>query len=352
LWDYDVPAQPTLVDVGGTPALIQATKQGRLFLLDRRTGRPLHPVREQAVPKGGVAGERVSSTQPITDSLPAFAGPPLTEARMWGVTPLDQLWCRIAFRQARYEGPFTPPGLHPTIEMPGFMGAINWGGVSIDPRRGVAYVNSMRLPTWHRLIPRAEADAMGLRVAGTRGARPMPGFRAQGGVPYAIEAHGFLSPLGVPCSAPPYGMLTAVDLKTGRRLWERPLGTARDSGPLGIRSNLPIEMGLPNLGGSIVTGGDLLFIAAAQEQSIRAVDTATGTTLWTGRLPAGGQATPMTYRSPISGRQFVVVAAGGKNLLKTKLGDYLVAFALPRRSREAESKDGSILASPPLRSTK
>ena len=332
VWDYDVGSQPTLVDIPlhgrSIPALVQATKRGQIFVLDRRTGRPVVPVIERAVPQRRYLNEQLSPTQPFS-AEPSVAGPLLTEASMWGLTPLDQLWCRIRFRQARYEGEMTPPGLMPSIEYPGFMGAVSWGSIAIDPRRSVAIVNATRMPTWHRLVPRAEADRLGLRPRGEPGAKPRPGYWPQLGVAFAVYAAGFLSPLGVPCSAPPYGTLSAIDLRKRQILWERPFGSARDSGPFGLRSGLPLEMGVPNAGGAIVTASGLIFIAATQTENLHALSLADGRTLWQSRLPAGGQATPMTFRSVRTGRQYVVVAAGGKSLLRTRLGDHLLAYRLP-----------------------
>lgn len=336
LWDYDVSSQPTLVDLplpGGkkVPALIQPTKRGQLFVLDRRTGRPIKPVVERPVPQSGAPGERLSATQPVSVAMASLAGPPLSESRMWGLTPLDQLLCRIRFRQSRYDGEMTPPGLSPTIEFPGFMGALSWGGVAVDARHGLMIAVSNRVPTAHRLMTRSEADALGLEASGTPGAKSVRGILPQIGTPYAARVGGFLSPLGVPCSEPPFGLITAVDLRTGKVRWERPLGTARDSGPFGMRLGVPLPMGVPTNGGAMITGGGLVFVAATQERSIRALSLANGRTLWSARLPAGGQAIPMTYRSPKSGRQFVVVAAGGKQLIQSPVGDSLVAFALPRQ---------------------
>jgi quinoprotein glucose dehydrogenase len=329
LWDYDVPSQPTLVDLPGPSgvqhALIQPTKRGEIFLLDRETGKPLAAVSEKSAPQDGIApGERVSPTQPYSDGLPSFVGPRWRERDMWGVTPVDQLWCRIKFREARYEGSMTPPGLTPNIEQP--YAALNWGGVSLDPERGLMVVNSDNFAAYDKLVPRREADALGVK--------PVPApqiFRggAQGGTPYAVKILNFLSPLKIPCNAPPYGRLSVVDLKTRKLVWSNPLGTARDSGPWGMRSMLPLTMGLPNIGGSVTTRGGLIFIAAAQEQTFRAIDIGNGTEVWSARLPAGGQATPATYWSQASGRQFVVLAVGGSVTLQTRLGDYLIAYALP-----------------------
>lgn len=326
LWDYDVPAQPTLVDIRRDgvviPALIQPTKRGQLFVLDRRTGAPISPVEERPVPThGGVPGERMSPTQPHSVGMPSFGGA-LAERDMWGVTPLDQLWCRIAFRRLRYEGEATPPGLDASLIYPGVGGGMNWGGVSVDPVHGVAIVNTMYMGATIQLIPRAEADEMARRG----GDAP----QAMAGAPYAAQVSTFYSPLNTPCNEPPYGRLSAVDLRTGALLWQRPVGTIRDSAPLGLSTGLPVPMGLPNLGGTLVTQSGLVFMGAVRERRFRAFDIRTGRELWSAQLPTSAQANPMTYVSPRSGRQFVVIAAGGHPRLQMPAGDTLVAFALPR----------------------
>lgn len=333
VWDYDVASQPTLVDleVGGSlvPALIQPTKQGQMYVLDRRTGKPITEVEERPVPQGAAPGDWLSPTQPFSTGMPNFVGGEITEQDMWGLTPFDQLWCRIKFRQARYEGMFTPPGTSPTIFHPGYLGGMDWAGVSVDPERKLLVVPWSRLPNYMWLIPRAEADRMGVKPQDIF--KKKPGTpSAQAGTPFALHITPFLSPLGVPCTDPPYGSLTAVDLKTQKVLWSRPLGTAADSGPFGIRSRLPIEMGAPTLGGATITGGGLIFIGATQERALRAIDVNTGKDLWKDRLPVAAHATPMTYVSPKSGRQFVVVAAGGHGTLRSDGGDYILAYALPQ----------------------
>ena len=331
VWDYDVPAQPTLIDLtikGRTvPALIQPTKRGQVFVLDRRTGQPVLPVEERPVPQGAAPGDWLSPTQPFSTGMPDFGGPALSEKSMWGLTPLDQLWCRIKFKQARYDGPMTPPGIKPSITYPGYLGGIDWGGVSVDPVRKVMIVNWSRMPNYTYLIPRAEADKMGVKP-GPEGF--MPGPNAQAGTPFAARTRAFLSPIGVPCINPPYATLTAVDLNTGRVLWSNPFGQAKDNGPWGIPSMLPINMGVPAIGGSVSTKSGVVFIGASMERVLHAIDQRTGKILWKGRLPVGGHATPMTYISPASGRQFVVIAAGGHLALGSKFGDYLVAYALPK----------------------
>ena len=336
VWDYDVPAQPSLVDFrkDGRPvrALLMPTKQGELFVLDRTSGEPVYPVEERPTPQAGaVPDERLSATQPFSVGVPAFRGADLTEASMWGVTPFDQLWCRIRFRQARYEGLFTPPGLTPSVQYPGYIGGMEWGSVAVDIARQIVVVPSNHVPNYQQLIPRQEADAQGLRrFQGTDVEFVNLAYHApQEGTPYAARIGPFLSPLLVPCNQPPFGRLSAVDLGSGKLLWTRPLGSARDGGPLGMRWGLPFEMGTPLFGGAIATQSGLTFISAAQDSVLRAYDTASGELLWSGDLPAGGNATPISYTAPESGRQFVVIVAAGNPGAGSRPGDHVVAFALP-----------------------
>jgi quinoprotein glucose dehydrogenase len=335
LWDYDTASQPTLVDIPGPHgvqhALVQPTKRGELFLLDRATGKPLAQVEERAVPQtGAVPGERLSPTQPFSVGMPALSGPRYRERDMWGLTPIDQLWCRIKFKEARYEGTMTPPGTTPWVSDPGYLGGVDWGGVSVDRDRSLLIVNSNRVSNYDVLVPRAEADAMGIRASVKGSPRSVHGVVAQANTPYAANINPFLSPLGAPCNEPPYGRLTAIDLRTHKVVWSEPLGTARDSGPWGIPSMLPITMGTPNAGGSMTTRSGLIFLSATQEMAIRALDVTNGRQLWSARLPAGGQATPMTYWSARSNRQFVAIAAGGNLGLRTRAGDSIIAYALPK----------------------
>ncbi|EJU12597.1 quinoprotein glucose dehydrogenase [Sphingomonas sp. LH128] len=334
LWDYDMPSQPTLADVptanGLRAALIAPTKRGEIFVLDRATGRPIKTVRELPVPQGGNGpGDRLSPTQPFSVGMPSLRGPDLREASMWGITPIDQMLCRIQFKRARYEGTLTPIGLdRPTIVQPGYGGGVNWGSISVDTDCGIMIVPWMNLPTKSQLLTRAQAHDRSLKVQPIRG--PVNTGNPMANTPYGAANGPFISPLGVPCTSPAYASMTAIDLATGRVIWTKPFGTARDTGPLGIAWHLPATMGVPFSGGGITTRGGLVFIAASVEQAIRAYDVGTGEELWKARLPAGGQATPMTYRGPRSGRQLVVIAAGGKPSLKTKQGTSLVAYALPR----------------------
>ncbi len=334
IWDYDVSPQPTLIDipVNGqiVPALLQTSKSGQLFMLDRRTGQPIKPVEERPVPQGAAQGDWVSKTQPFSPGLPAFDNHVLSAQDMWGLTPLDQMWCRIKFGQARYEGIFTPPGFpRPSITYPGYLGGVNWGGISVDPERRLAVVNSSRMANYTSMIDRKAADALGLKHSDDGVAHvglPVP----QEGTPFGLLTGAFLSPLGVPCMQPPYGKIGVVDLASGKMLWERPLGTSADSGPFDWRAGLPLPMGVPNTGGTVTTRAGLIFIAATQERAIRAFDLTSGKMLWRAGLPTGGHATPMSYISPKSGRQFVVIAAGGNASLHSGAGDYVIAYALPK----------------------
>ncbi|WOK36112.1 membrane-bound PQQ-dependent dehydrogenase, glucose/quinate/shikimate family [Sphingomonas sp. C3-2] len=326
IWDYDVAAQPTLVDLdtpaGPVPALIQATKSGQLFLLDRRTGKPLADVEERATPRGAAPGERLAPSQPFSVGMPSLVPPQLSEASMWGITPFDQIWCRMRFLDLRYDGIFTPPSVQGTIFYPSAVGGVNWGGVSVDPERQLLMVNSNRIAQIWTLVPRGEKAA----EPGKRQPLQEQGYyQEQSGTPYGVALEMFLSPLGIPCTPPPWGVVEAIDLKTRTRLWTKPLGGTRDQAPVPI----DIALGTPNFGGSLTTKSGLTFIGAAAENSVRAFDSRTGAVKWKARVPAGPQATPMTYVE--NGRQYVVFAAGGSAMLGTVPGDYLIAYALPRR---------------------
>jgi membrane-bound PQQ-dependent dehydrogenase (glucose/quinate/shikimate family) len=329
LWDYDLAAQPVSIDLpgtgGGTPALLVPTKLGQIFVLNRRDGRPIDRVIEKVVPQGGVPGEHVARTQPFTTGFPSLGGPDLTEKSMWGITPLDQMLCRITFRKAKYEGKFTPVGTRDTIMYPGTAGGINWGSVTIDPVRGLVVVNALRFGNLGRLVPRAKAPT------GAGGGAEGTAMFEQAGTPYAFAQSTFMSPLGVPCVQPPYGTITAFDLRTRKLVWTKSLGTSAQSGPLGIPTLLPIRMGVPNMGGSISTAGGLVFIAAAQDRVLRALDIASGRELWQAPLPAVGAATPMSYVSPRTGRQYVVIQAGGHYGIPGPAASALMAYALPRK---------------------
>ncbi|MBI1196574.1 MAG: membrane-bound PQQ-dependent dehydrogenase, glucose/quinate/shikimate family [Phenylobacterium sp.] len=340
VWDYDLGSQATLADYptpgGLVPALILPSKQGELYVLDRRTGRPLTKVEERPVPQGGVEPSQRSSTQPYS-GFHSLAKPRLTEADMWGMSPIDQMACRIQYRLAEYRGPYTPPTTRRRwIEYPGYNGGSDWGGVAVDPVRGVIVANYNDMPNYNRLIPREVADRKGWAPRGdARGGSLGGGAEGAGdpqiGAPYAIQVNaGWRLPFtGLLCKEPPYGGIRAIDLATGRTLWDRPFGTARRNGPFGIPSHLPFHIGTPNNGGAVVTASGVIFISAATDDLIRAIDLKTGKTLWKAKLPGGGQATPMTYE--IGGRQYLVIMAGGHHFMETPVSDALVAYALPAK---------------------
>ena len=336
VWDYDLGSQPTLVEFpttgGKVPAILLPTKQGDIYILDRTTGKPLHDVEEVSVPQGGAEPDQRSPTQPFS-RFHTLRNRDLVERDMWGITPVDQMFCRINFKRARYEGPYTPPqlGRH-SIEYPGYNGGSDWGSVAVDPRRGVIIANYNDMPNNDMLVTREEADAMGLFAAGDpRGANSSSsaeGAGAQAGTAYGILVNaGWQTPLGVLCTRPPYGGIRAIDLATGKTLWDRPFGSARRNGPFGIPTFIPLEIGTPNNGGSVVTAGGLIFIAAATDDLIKAIDIQTGEMLWSDVLPAGGQATPIVYEQ--DGKEYVVIMAGGHHFMMTPPGDSLIAYALP-----------------------
>lgn len=336
VWDYDFGAQATLIDYpatgGAIPALVLPSKQGDIYILDRRTGRPLTPVGTIRVPGGGVEPAERSPTQ-IVSLWHSLRKPDLVERDMWGMSPIDQMICRIQFRRASYKGFFTPPTSdRRSIEYPGYNGGTDWGGVAVDPVRGVIVANYNDMPNYVRLVPRAEANKKGWaprdqargNIGGAEGAGD-----PQAGTPYAIDVNaGWRLPFtGMLCKQPPYGGIRAIDIATGKTIWDRPFGTARTNGPFGIPSMLPITIGTPNNGGAVVTASGLIFIAAATDNLIRAIDLETGKAVWSDVLPAGGQATPMTYAT--NGKQYVVVYAGGHHFMETPIGDEVVAYALP-----------------------
>jgi quinoprotein glucose dehydrogenase len=322
LWDMDVPAQPALVDltIGGAtvPALVETTKQGELFVLDRRTGKPVLPVTEVPAPQGAVKGDVTAPTQPVSEL--SFNPMPLTEASMWGLSPFDQLACRIAFRSLRYEGRYTPPSLEGSIIYPGNFGTFNWGGVAIDPERQIVFAMPVYLAFTSTLRVR---DNPTRRIVTTPDQAP---FNENFGAPYAAKMGAFLSPIGLPCQAPPWGYVAGADLTTGKILYRHVNGTVRDLSPI----PLPFKMGVPGIGGPMITKGGLAFLSGSLDYFARAYDVTSGKQLWESRLPAGGQATPMTYWSEASGRQFVVVVAGGHGSTGTEAGDSIIAYALPK----------------------
>ncbi|MBN3856352.1 glucose/quinate/shikimate family membrane-bound PQQ-dependent dehydrogenase [Paraburkholderia sp. Ac-20340] len=326
LWDMDMPSQPTLADIttkdGKTvPVVYAPAKTGNLFVLDRRTGETVVPAPELPVPQGAAPGDRTSPTQPFSE-LTFRPKNLLTDKDMWGATMYDQLVCRVMFHKLRYEGTFTPPSLQGTLVFPGNLGMFEWGGIALDTDRQIAIANPIALPFVSRLIPRGPGNPQEPE-AGAKGSGTESGIQPQYGVPFGVTLNPFLSPFGLPCKQPAWGYISAVDLKTNEIVWKKRIGTVRDSSPI----PLPFKMGMPMLGGPMVTAGGVAFIGATADNYIRAFDVNNGKQLWEARLPAGGQATPMSYS--VNGKQYVVIAAGGHGSFGTKLGDYVIAYALP-----------------------
>lgn len=333
VWDYDLPSQPVLYDMKNeqgemVPVLIQTTKMGEIFVIDRRTGQPASAVVEKPVPTAPAAREEhLSPTQPFSVNMPSIGSEPLTEQSMWGISPFDQLDCRIKFKSAVYTGIYTPPSEQTYLEYPATMGGMNWGGISIDETTGIMYVNDIRMGMLMALKTREEARKYPVSLdevpqwAGT--------MRPQVGGPYGgVRFDNFQSFLEVPCQKPPFGTLSAIDLNTKKLVWQVPMGTVQDTGPLGIKTHLPLPIGMPTLGGPTATASGLVFYAGTQDNDLRALDAKTGREIWKARLPVGATASPLIYQSPKTGKEYVVISAGGA-AHSPDVGDYIIAYALP-----------------------
>lgn len=316
LFDYDVAAQPTLVPVRRegreVPALVQPTKTGLLFVLDRRDGSPLFGLEERRVPASEVPGEHASPTQPFPAApAPLIDDEGVDPTRPWGPDSAHVAECARRAEGFRYEGLYTPPSLEGSLLFPGNGAGTNWGSAAVDPERGLAVVPANRFGTLVRLAERERADEVARELEAAGWDDPEPS--SQRGAPYVMFRTPWLVD-GVFCTPPPFRVVTALDLATGEVRWRTPLGGegAWTSG----------------VGGPVVTGGGLVFLAGATDRRIRALDVETGEVVWSAELPRAALATPMTYRGA-DGRQYLVVAAGGHGKWGLEPGDYLVAFALP-----------------------
>lgn len=325
VWDYDTPSPPTLFQIpgvgDGAPGLLQTTKMGHVFLLDRETGVPLYPVEERPVPQGGVPEEKLSPTQPFPTHPKPLHPLNLDPEDAFGFTPLDRAYCRRLIEANRWDGIFTPPEETGSIQMPHTSGGMNWGGVAIDPESGLMIVKQVHTAVINNMIPRAVADTL------NEDDFVYPNeYYAMEGAPYAIHRYLLASQFGAPCNPPPWGSLTAVDLRSGEVKWTRPLGTMRELAPWPIWA-IYTDYGSPAFGGGFITASGVYFIGASMDKYFRAFDIETGEELWRDRMPFAGNSVPMTFRLEKDGRQFVVIASGGNPL--GDMGDALIAYALP-----------------------
>jgi membrane-bound PQQ-dependent dehydrogenase (glucose/quinate/shikimate family) len=408
IWDYDAPSQPVLVDITKDgqkiPAVAQPTKRGEIFLLDRRNGTPIYPATtcpdgsaadakgECAVPQGTVEGDFVTATQPFS-GLPNYR-PDRWEQDMWGLTPLDQLFCRIEYKKMRYEGHFTPPmrggggsngqkTFGGSFQFPGNAGGFNWPSVSVDADNGLLIAQPMLMgnrifmvspeeraamfrrppaPTPAAATPPVRPGAGGAgagatppaRAPGASGRPERPAYTAQGEWDPKTPRYGMTSPFmstwaipftkietQIPCFEPPYGMLAVIDLNTNKELWRRPIGTIEEMGPFGIKTGLPLHVGTPIYGGTMTTRGGLIFQVGTMDSTIRAIDIRTGKILWKQKMPGTANATPITYISEKDGRQYVVINVPNPGFVYPRDGDsrpsddqggYVIAYALPEGS--------------------
>ena len=331
LWDYDNASPPTLVTLTRNstqvPAVMQATKTGMLFVLDRETGRPVFPVEERAVPSSDIPGEQASLTQPFTSLTPPLSPHRFTVDQIWGITPADRDACRAVIAPLRNEGIFTPPSVRGTLLMPARIGGVNWGRVAVDPVRQVAVIAVNRIAEMVQLIPREGFDLQRARAEEQTRLGDDYEYNMMRGTPYVMRRRLLLAPSKLPCTPPPFGALVAIDLTTGEQKWNVPLGSMTPVVASDIASRTNPDWGSVNLGGATSTASGVVFIGAALDRRLHAYDIETGRELWQGELPASAKATPMTYRLA-SGEDYVAVAAGGGGAWGT--GDHVMAFRVSR----------------------
>jgi quinoprotein glucose dehydrogenase len=323
LWDYDCASPPLLAslerDGRKVPVVVQGNKTGMLYVLNRENGEPVFPIEERPVPQSDVPGEVTSATQPFPVAPPPLVPHKFAMSDTWAVNDTERKACLSRLQVLRNEGIFTPPSLHGSLVVPGNVGGLNWSGYAFDPTRNLLIANVNSLPAKVRVVPRAEfVDYKQRKESGE--------YTEQDGCPYGLFRNFLQADSNLPCSPPPWGMLTAVDLAEGKIRWQIPLG---DMGVL-AKSPVSLPAGSVSLGGPIITAGGLIFIAGTIDSFIRAFDIETGKELWKTQLPASGAATPITYQTTASGKQYVVIAAGGHaKVTEESQSDALVAFALP-----------------------
>ena len=321
VWDWDLPAQPMLVDItrdGATiPAVIQLTKQGLVFTLHRDTGEPIFEVEERPVPQdGAVPGEQLSPTQPFPVNPPPLIETGFTPEDAWGLTFWDEGKCRDMVAAGDWGPLFSPPTLKGRVGMPG-MSVTNWGGGAYDAATNTLITTASRAPMKLQLykledIPPPQPNAP-----------PFGAPKLVKGTQYGLATVPLLSPIFMPCSKPPWGQLVSIDMGTGEINWKVTLGTLDTLSPIPI----PLKWGTPTSGGPIATAGGLIFIGATMDEKFRAFDLKTGEELWKVSTPTSSMATPMTYEA--GGEQYVVIASGGHMWqYSQKLGDWLVAYKL------------------------
>jgi quinoprotein glucose dehydrogenase len=316
LWDFDVASPPLLYPAKLGPAVAAGSKTGHLFLFDRLTGKPLFAITERPVPPSDVDGEKAAPSQPFTSQPPSLVPQHVREDDLWGATPEDLEACQTLLKGLRNEGVFTPPSVRGTVNVPGNIGGLHWGGAAWDPVNRLLIAPVNRLPAIIRLIPTAQ-------FAEQRRAHPERETTEQSGAPYAMSRQFFLSPSGRPCIAPPWGELVAVNVDSGTIAWRSTLGDMTQA--MSLKTTTPT--GAPNLGGPVATGTGLVFIGATLDPFLRAFETSSGREVWKAPLPTSARATPLLYTTE-RGRQMVVIAAGGHDTPFSKLDTKLVAFAL------------------------
>ena len=307
IWDYDIPAQPVLITVRREgreiPAVAQVTKMGFVFIFDRLTGKPLFFVEERRVPESDVPGEAAWPTQPFPLKPPSLVRQTFSKADISEVTKESHQYCAELFHSLKTRGMYTPYGVEPTLVMPGTLGGGNWSGASFDEASGYLFVNANELGAVGAMLPQADGSPERYRRGSKDG-----------------EYARFWDENEWPCQRPPWGTLNAVDVNKGEIAWKVPLGSVDE---------LQTKTGTPNLGGSIATAGGLVFIGATRDSRFRAFDARTGEQLWATELEASAHATPVTYLGKKTGKQFVVIAAGGGGYFRGQVSDALAAFALP-----------------------